>query len=141
MINIMKARRGFTIMELLVSLAIIAVLLSVVLVLMDNVRERTRDSKRVSDMREVSKAFELYAVENGRFPIAVETVTITGEDAVSTALESAETISEMPTDPIHPTTSYTYQTDPQGDTYTISFCLETDNIENYSKGCGNTIEP
>ncbi|MFQ5661923.1 MAG: type II secretion system protein [Candidatus Paceibacteria bacterium] len=137
----MRTKLGFTILELLVSLAIIAVLLSVVLILMDNVREQTRDSKRMSDTREMSKALELYAVENGSFPIAVEAVTITGEDAVSTTLESAEAISEMPIDPTHPTTSYTYQSDAQGDTYTISFCLETNNIENYSQGCGNTVNP
>ncbi len=133
--------RGFTIVELLVSLAIIAMLFSAVLALTGDARQKARDSQRMSDVREISKALALYTVDTGSFPIETTAITITSDDAVSTALEAEGVISETPTDPTHPTTVYTYQSSSNGDTYIVSFCLETNTIENYSQGCGNTLTP
>ena len=138
----MLKNRGFTIIELLVSLAIIAVLFSIVLVLMDNVRERTRDAKRISDMKEISKALALYADNNTIYPIETTAVTITGIDTFSQTLENDDIISEVPTDPLFsPAYIYTYQSNSNGSDYTLTFCLETNTIQNYSQGCGNTITP
>jgi prepilin-type N-terminal cleavage/methylation domain-containing protein len=139
--SISNKKRGFTVMELLVSLAIIAMLFTITMALVGPVKEKSRDSRRMSDVREINKALVLYADNNSKFPIATTAVTITGNDAVSTILESAGVISEVPTDPTHPTNSYTYLSDSSGNTFIISFCLETDTIPNYSKGCGNTINP
>lgn len=134
-------KRGFTIIELLVSLAIIAILFTAVMTLVGGLKEKSRDSRRMSDVREINKALALYANSNGKFLISSSPIVITGEDAVSEALETAGFITAVPSDPIHPTNSYTYQTDTEGNTFTISFCLETDIIPNYSQGCGNTITP
>lgn len=134
-------KRGFTIIELLVSLAIIAILFTAVMTLVGGLKEKSRDSRRMSDVREINKALALYANSNGKFLISSSPIVITGEDAVSEALETAGFITAVPSDPIHPTNSYTYQTDTEGNTFTISFCLETDTIPNYSQGCGNTITP
>lgn len=137
----MHKTKGFTIIEMLVALAIIAILFSAVLALTGDAKQKARDSQRLSDVREIAKSLAIYAVDTGNFPVQTTAITITGTDAVSTALESEEAISETPTDPIHPTHAYTYQSSPNGDTYIISFCLETNTIENYSQGCGNTITP
>ena len=127
--------------ELLVSLAIIGMLFAAVLALTSGVREKARDAKRMSDVREISKALELYVVNTGNFPVETEAISITGDDTVSSVLEDELLISEVPTDPQYPTQVYTYQSDANGSTYTISFCLETDTIESFSQGCGNTITP
>jgi len=134
-------KKGFTIMELLVSLAIIAMLFTATIALIGGVKEKSRDAKRMSDVREISKALVLYADNNDKFPIATTAVTITGIDAVSTVLEGDDVISEVPIDPTHPLNPYTYISDSSGNTFIISFCLETDTVPNFTQGCGNTITP
>jgi prepilin-type N-terminal cleavage/methylation domain-containing protein len=134
-------RKGFTIIELLVSIAIIGMLFSVVMASLGGLKEKSRDSRRMSDVKEISKALTLYVDSNIVFPIVAGPVIITGSDAVSIALESEGMITKVPIDPLHPANVYTYESDSTGSTFTISFCLETDTIPNYSQGCGNTITP
>ena len=134
-------KNGFTIIELLVSLAIIAMLFSITFTLLSGIRQKSRDARRMSDVREIKKALSLYANQNNKFPSSATETIITGDDIISVELEGAGVISKMPADPMHPTYAYAYQTDTQGNTYAISFCLETDDIPNYSKGCANEITP
>ena len=134
-----QKQEGSTTIELLVSLAIIAMLFGVVMALLSGVKEKSRDARRMSNVQEISKALVLYSDNNGIFPISVIPTTITGSDVVSTLLENNGVIPQMPVDPIHPINSYTYSTDAAGRTFTISFCLETNTIPNYSQGCGNTV--
>ena len=57
--------RGFTLIELLVVIAIIGLLSSIVLASLTQARYRAYDATRVSDLKEVQKAIELYALDNG----------------------------------------------------------------------------
>ncbi|MEK7120637.1 MAG: prepilin-type N-terminal cleavage/methylation domain-containing protein [Patescibacteria group bacterium] len=135
---------GFTLIELMVVIALIGILASVILASFSSVRERNRDSKRLSDVREIQKALSLYQIDNGRFPAPTnptEIVTITGEDEISLALEEGGHISAVPKDPQHDTLSYTYQADENGYDFTITFCLETNTIRSFEQGCGNSIKP
>ncbi|MBU0750208.1 type II secretion system GspH family protein [Patescibacteria group bacterium] len=62
-------QRGFTLIELLVVIAIIGILSSVVLVALNDVRIKSRDSKRIQDMAQVTKAVALYALDHsGNIP-------------------------------------------------------------------------
>jgi len=115
---------GFTILELLVVLAVIGVLSSVIIVLTGNIRKDSRDARRMSDMREIHKALILYADNNRTFPIATTLTPITGTDAVSTILEASGVVSEIPIDPQHPTYTYSYQSDASGSTFTVSLPLK-----------------
>jgi len=138
----MRNKRGFTIIELLVVVAVIAVLSSVIMVALSNAKEKSRDARRASDMREIQNALNLYFTDNNRFPVVTTAVDITGSDAFSTALEVAGVISDTPTDPVNAENLvYSYVSSSNGANYTISFCLETDTIQGYSQGCGNTISP
>lgn len=134
-------KKGFTILELLIVVAIIGILTAATLVLLSDTRARGRDAKRLSDMREIEKALNLYYSSNQNFPISVSTTTLSGEDAVSTALENAGFISQLPPDPHHPTLSYEYVTDAGGTEFTLTFCLETDTVQTFGQGCDNTITP
>ena len=65
----MKAPKGFTLIELLVVIAIIGILASIVLVSLTGARVKARDGQRISELKEMQKALELYYSDNGRYPI------------------------------------------------------------------------
>jgi prepilin-type N-terminal cleavage/methylation domain-containing protein len=54
-----KEKKGFTLIELLVVIAIIGLLSSVVLVSLGGAREKARDARRNSDIRQISLAMEM----------------------------------------------------------------------------------
>lgn len=63
-----RPRRGFTLIELLVVIAIIGILSSVVLSSLNDARIKSRDSARVSNIRQIQYALELYNDANGKYP-------------------------------------------------------------------------
>lgn len=62
------SRRGFTLIELLVVIAIIGMLASVVLVSLNSARTKSRDARRVADMKQIVTALSLYYDKNGQYP-------------------------------------------------------------------------
>jgi len=58
------SRRGFTLLELLIVIAIIGVLVSVGVASYSTAQKKTRDSRRRSDMKAVQSAFEQYYAQN-----------------------------------------------------------------------------
>ncbi len=60
--------RGFTLIELLVVIAIIGILSSVVLASLNSARQKSRDAKRVSDVKQLQLALELYFDSLGQYP-------------------------------------------------------------------------
>ena len=63
-----KSKHGFTLIELLVVIAIIGLLATLAVVSFSNAREKARDTKRIADLRQISKAIELYNLDNGQYP-------------------------------------------------------------------------
>jgi len=61
---------GFTIVELLIVVVVIAVLAAITIVAFNGVQARARDSQRRSDVRAITKALELYKISNGAYPAA-----------------------------------------------------------------------
>ncbi len=66
---------GFTLIELLVVISIISLLSSVVLSSLNSARVKSRDAKRISELRELSTALELFYHDNGRYPNTPNTGT------------------------------------------------------------------
>lgn len=62
-------QKSFTLIELLVVIAIIGLLASVILVSFANIRKQARDAIRLSDMKQIMIALELYRNEYGNYPI------------------------------------------------------------------------
>lgn len=87
--------RGFTLVELLVVIAIIGLLVAIVVPNLSNAKALGRDSKRVSDIKNIQLALSLYYNDNQQYPNSL------------TAL-SPTYISAVPKDPSNPNLSYRY---------------------------------
>jgi prepilin-type N-terminal cleavage/methylation domain-containing protein len=61
-------KRGFTLVELLVVIAIIGLLSTVAVVSMNGARVKARDAKRLSDVRQVQSALEVFYSVNDYYP-------------------------------------------------------------------------
>jgi len=123
-----KNNRGFTLIELLVVIAIIGILSSVVLASLNTARQKSRDVARISDMRQIQLAFELYFDSCGQYPPegTGEVLPVLTE---ATGCPSGTTFgSFVPTVPVPPTggTTAVYEYDR---TSTTAYCLGVD-LEN-----------
>jgi prepilin-type N-terminal cleavage/methylation domain-containing protein len=132
--------KGFSLIELLVVIAIIGLLVAGAAAGLNIARQKARDARRIQDVNQIKKALSLLLISDNAFPIALSTTTLTGSDSVSLELIAAEAFSSIPRDPL-PIYTYDYISNSDGTDYTISFCLETDTLADYSAGCGNTISP
>lgn len=73
-----KNKAGFTLIELLVVIAIIGLLASVVLLALNSARAKSRDAKRLADVRQIASAMELYFNDNNTYPTATTGGTLVG---------------------------------------------------------------
>ncbi len=116
--------KGFTLIELLVVIAIIGILSTLAIVALGGARQKARDSKRVGDISQLSKAFELYYSDNAAYP----TVVTPGQPLVS--LDGTKTyLATIPSNPSPRADNgcanqdYMYAPRSDGQGYTIYYCL------------------
>lgn len=60
-----QTNKGFTIVELLIVIVVIAVLAAITIVAYNGIQQRSRDSARAQDIAGIKKALMLYNTENG----------------------------------------------------------------------------
>ena len=61
-------QEAFTLIELLVVIAIIGLLSTLAVVALGNARQKARDSKRLSDLKQTQTALELYYTDKSEYP-------------------------------------------------------------------------
>lgn len=110
-LRLRKNKNAFTLVELLVVIAIIGILSSVVLASLGNARAKARDSKRVSDIKQLQLALELFADNcNGQYPnanITGSALAANSSNLACATLTLGTFQSTIPVDPVG-ATNYVY---------------------------------
>ena len=132
-------KKGFTLIELLVVIAIIGLLSTLAVVALSSAREKARDSKRLSDLKQIQTALELYYTDKGAYPttaagvasISLGVLNTTDCLDATTGFTSKATCTTpymglVPADPQDANADYVYISPSTGNglTYTINASLE-----------------
>ena len=111
------SKKSFTLVELLVVVAIISILASALMVGLGGARKKARDARRISDLRTVQSSLEVYYVQNNdTYP------KVDGWDKLENALASIT--SQLPKDPLSGGSSYDYTYCDGGQRYVMQAHLE-----------------
>lgn len=150
-----KTTSGFTIVELLIVIVVIAILATISIVAYGGIQVRSRDAMRSDAIAKIQRALELYKADNGRYPTATPSpganggweASIDDADTFIEALKPYGFSAGTPLDPINNATYrflyYRYPADGGGRGCTISnggFYVLLVRYENASnKLTGNSI--
>lgn len=131
--------KGFTLIEMLIVLAIIGILAGIIIVGLGSGKGAARDARRIADLRTTQQALELYYQVNQSYPNANTWV------ALSTALIGAGIgIKSIPADPLNDVNFYyRYGVDttgtPQLQSYALGARLEDDKHKALNDDVDGTI--
>ena len=140
LMNINK-KEGFTLIEILIVVAIIAILASVVLIGLGPTQQSGRDARRISDLREIQTGLELYYSKCGFYPGAANCaggwVAATFGQMSAALTGSGIGVAVVPNDPTNGATYYYAAaagdgTVVAGSTYVLSATLENSNNSVFS---------
>ncbi|MFZ2024956.1 MAG: prepilin-type N-terminal cleavage/methylation domain-containing protein [Microgenomates group bacterium] len=101
-----STRHGFTLMEILIAIAIIAVLTAIGIVSYGSINRNARNAKRKSDVGQMQSALELYRSDFGYYP-AINTGGMAVAETLEENADFLTYLSDVPVDPKH--VSYMYQ--------------------------------
>lgn len=100
--------QGFTLIEILVVVAIIGILSTVVLSSLNSARSKSRDVRRSAEVREIVTALELYRSDHGKFPC--HSIQYSDDSDFLQPLITEGYLGSKPEDPLNPSYVYTYMT-------------------------------
>ena len=122
-------KKGFTLIELLVVIAIIGLLSTLAVVALSSARTKARDSKRLSDLKQVQTALELYYTDQNAYPVEAQAITLgnaqnacLNSDGFGAAGCANPYMGLVPADPLA-AQAYSYLS-ADGSTYSITATLE-----------------
>src|SRR3989344_8318612 len=91
-------KRGFTLIELLVVISIIGILSGIVVAGLNSARVGSRDSDRISDLKNIQLALAQYYNDNGHYPCQLDDTNVQSNPGCTPKF-SGNYMSSLPVDP------------------------------------------
>jgi prepilin-type N-terminal cleavage/methylation domain-containing protein len=110
-------KKAFTLIELLVVIAIIALLSTLSVVALNSARAKSRDARRLSDIKNTQTALEMYFDTAGEYPATL----MAGNELSYGGLVF---LAKVPSDPLG-SNQYNYAQTESGQSYTLDFTVES----------------
>ncbi len=121
----MLNKKAFTLIELLIVIAIIGLLSTLSIVALNSARARARDARRVADVKQSRTALEMYYNENNTYPGALSQLTTTTPPLMR-SIPVAPTLVDGSCNVTQNTYAYAFQSESSGDgsaSYTLTYCI------------------
>lgn len=84
-----RLRTGFTLVELLIVIVVIAILAAITIVAYNGIQNRANNAAVQSDMEAIVKKMEMYKIENGNYPVNIAAInTISGFHLTNSAYDT-----------------------------------------------------
>jgi len=129
-----KDNKGFTLIELLVVIAIIGILATVVTTNLSSARMKGRDAKRLSDIKELQKALDLYSDSCGGYPLLGDSAYV---DIGAGGLTAEKTDDGCPDEMTFATYMVTLPVNPSPGGITYQYCSTPDDLPVGSDSCSD----
>jgi prepilin-type N-terminal cleavage/methylation domain-containing protein len=124
-------KKGFTLIELLAVIAIIGLLSTLAVVALGSARQKARDSKRLSDLKQVQTALELYFTDTNAYPAGTDlilgstsTKCLGASGFAASCTSGTVYMGLVPSEPSPGQGPYTYSVLASSTAYTITAQLE-----------------
>lgn len=99
-----RYERGFTLIEMMVVVAIIAILVSILIPNFIRARAQAQTAACEANVKEIATALELYQTDHQQYPNVSSATDVTNSEP-----NLAEYLKQTPVDPVNPGGFYTYQ--------------------------------
>lgn len=149
----MKFNRGFTTIELLVVVVIIGLVITLSVLALGSARQKSRDAKRVTDIKQIQTALQLYHSLHNAYPLSGERIllgegvscggnpclTVSSENGIAATAAGTPLLTLITANPQPGGAPYTYAS-PDGKSYELTFSLEAPIGDLFAPNCIATPE-